>query len=224
MKVLLVEDEKRIAAFLCKGLREERFVVDVEHRGDEGLERAMEGGYDAVVLDIMLPGRDGLGILRELRRRGNNVPVLVLTARGEISERVEGLNLGADDYLAKPFAVDEVIARLHALARRASGVRLSVLKLDDLTLNLITREVQRAGNAIELTTREFALLEYLLRSPGRVFTRTNICEHVWDYHFDTETNLVDVYIQRLRKKMDTGYSAKLIRTVRGVGYAIGASE
>jgi DNA-binding response OmpR family regulator len=170
----------------------------------------------------MLPGRDGLSVLRQLREQRNRVPVILLTAREGLSERVEGLNLGADDYITKPFSIEELIARLRAVWRRLSGEGLSLLQLADLTLSLTTREVRRAGKKIELTTREFALLEYLLRSPGRVHTRTQLCEHVWDYHFDPGTNVVDVGIQRLRRKIDDGHAMPLVHTVRGVGYTLKA--
>lgn len=222
MKVLVVEDEKKIAAFIRKGLEAQGFVVDIAHHGDEGFELATSRPYDALVLDIMLPGRDGLSILRQLRERKIAVPVILLTARSELNERVEGLNLGADDYLTKPFHIEELIARLHAVTRRAAGTPQSILAVGDLTLNLLTREVRRAGRPIELTNREFALLEHLMRAPGRVLTRVEICERVWDYHFDPGTNLVDVYIQRLRKKVDDEFPVKLIETVRGVGYRIRA--
>ncbi len=220
MKVLIVEDEKKIAAFVRKGLEAQGFVVDVSHHGDEGFTLATTHPYDALVLDIMLPGRDGLSILRNLRERKIALPVVLLTARSELNERLEGLNLGADDYLTKPFHIEELIARLHAVTRRAAGTSQSILAVADLTLNLLTREVVRAGHRLELTTREFSLLEHLLRSPGRVLTRVEICERVWDYNFDPGTNLVDVYIQRLRKKVDGDFPQKLIETIRGVGYRI----
>jgi DNA-binding response OmpR family regulator len=222
VKVLLIEDEKKIAAFVRKGLEARGFVVDVSHRGDEGFAWATTRPYDALVLDILLPGRDGLSILRNLRERKIALPVILLTARSELNERVEGLNLGADDYLTKPFHIEELIARLHAVARRATGASQSMLAVADLTMNLLTREVRRAGQRIELTTREFSLLEHLLRSPGRVLTRVEICERVWEYHFDPGTNLVDVYVQRLRKKVDEPFAAKLIETIRGVGYRLKA--
>ncbi len=168
----------------------------------------------------MLPGRDGLSILRSMRKDGNRVPVIIITARGEVSERIEGLNLGADDYIAKPFYIDELTARLRSVWRRASGNGLSLLSVEDISLNLMTREVKRGDTEIFLSAREFALLEFLMRSPGRVLTRIQICEHVWDYHFDPQTNLVDVYIQRLRRKIDDGFEQNLIQTVRGVGYCI----
>jgi DNA-binding response OmpR family regulator len=221
MRILVVEDEKKIATFVQRGLKECGFVVDVVYRGDEALDIILDHHFDAVVLDIMLPGRDGLSILRVLRERGNCVPVLVLTARGEISERVEGLNLGADDYLAKPFSIDELVARVRALIRRNSGETLHRYRVNDLTLDLATRAVRRGSRRIDLTAREFSVLECLMRSPGRVFTRTQLCQHVWEYHFDPESNLVDVYIQRLRRKVDDGEPVKLIQTVRGAGYRIG---
>jgi DNA-binding response OmpR family regulator len=168
----------------------------------------------------MLPGVDGLSVLREVRERGITTPILLLTARGDVSERIEGLNLGADDYLPKPFAMDELIARLRALLRRASGEKLSFYKVGDLALNLLSREVLRGKRKVELTKREFALLEFLIRSPGQVLTRTQIQQHVWDYQFDPQTNLVDVYIQRLRRKVDEGEETRLIHTVRGVGYCV----
>lgn len=220
MKVLIVEDEKKIASFVRKGLEAQGFVVDMVHRGDEGFTLATTRPYDAAVLDIMLPGKDGLSILRNLRERKIALPVILLTARSELNERLEGLNLGADDYLTKPFHIEELIARLHAVTRRASGNVLSMLAVGDLTLNLLTREVSRARQKLELTAREFSLLEHLMRSPGRVLTRVEITERVWDYHFDPGTNLVDVYIQRLRKKVDGDFPEKLIETIRGVGYRI----
>ncbi|HEY9171718.1 MAG TPA: response regulator transcription factor [Verrucomicrobiae bacterium] len=220
MKVLVVEDEKKIAAFVRKGLEAAGFAVEVAQRGDEGYTLATTRPYDALVLDIMLPGRDGLSILRNLRERKIPLPVILLTARSELNERLEGLNLGADDYLTKPFHIEELIARLHAVTRRATGASQSILAVADLTMNLLTREVLRAGRRIELTTREFSLLEHLMRSPGRVLTRVEIVERVWDYNFDPGTNLVDVYIQRLRKKVDGEFPVKLIETIRGVGYRI----
>jgi DNA-binding response OmpR family regulator len=222
MRILIAEDEKKIAAFVRKGLNEVGFNTMVCHRGDDALHLATTERFDAVVLDVMLPGRDGLSVLRQLREQRNGVPVILLTAREGLSERVEGLNLGADDYITKPFSIEELIARLRAVWRRLSGEGLSLLQIADLTLNLTTREVRRAGAKIELTVREFALLEYLMRSPGRVHTRTQLCEHVWDYHFDPGTNVVDVGIQRLRRKIDDGHAVALVHTVRGVGYTLKA--
>lgn len=220
----MVEDQPKIASFVQKGLEEQGMVVDLCLDGDEGYELAKTGSYDALVLDIMLPGRDGLSILRNVREQKNQVPVLLLTARDSLNERVEGLNLGADDYLTKPFYVEELTARLHTIVRRSSGQSLNVLHVEDLKVDLIKREVTRGGDSIDLTAREFELLEYLMRSPGRVFTRIQICEHVWNYHFDPQTNLVDVYIKRLRKKLDQPYELKLIQTVRGVGYRLGSKS
>jgi DNA-binding response OmpR family regulator len=222
MRILVVEDEKKIASLLRRGLREQGFTVDVLENGIEAYEQASTQPYDSIVLDIMLPGRDGLSVLRQLRETGILTPVLLLTARGEVNERVEGLNLGADDYLSKPFSMDEVTARVRALLRRATGEKLSLYKLGDLTMNLVSREIWRGKRKVDLTTREFGLLEYLISTPGQVFTRTQIQERVWDYHFDPNTNLVDVYIQRLRRKVDDGEAAKLIHTVRGVGYCMKA--
>lgn len=220
MKLLVIEDEKKIANLLQKGLREQGYAVDLSHDGEEGLDRAISEPYDAIVLDMMLPGRDGLSVLRTLRDRKITTPVMVLTARGEVSDRVEGLNTGADDYMAKPFAMDELVARLRALTRRVTGENISLYKVGDLTMNLVSREVTRGTRKIELTAREFRLLEHLMRSPGQVLTRTQIIERVWEYHFDPGTNLVDVYIQRLRRKIDDGEDIKMIQTVRGVGYCI----
>lgn len=222
MKILVVEDEKKIASLLRKGLEAHGFVVDLCRDGNEGYEMSLSGAYDALVLDIMVPGRDGLSILRNLRERKNPVPVLLLTARSELNERLEGLNLGADDYMTKPFHIEELIARLHAITRRTAGQAVSVLEVGDLQINLLTRTVRRACKNIDLTSREFSLLEHLARSPGRVLTRVEICERVWDYNFDPGTNLVDVYIQRLRKKIDGESDEKLIETVRGVGYRLAA--
>jgi two-component system OmpR family response regulator len=222
MKILLVEDEAKIADFARKGLEEAGFVVDHADHGDDGFHLATTGGYDTIVLDVMLPGRDGISILRQLREQKNGTPVILLTARSELNERLDGLNQGADDYLTKPFYIEELIARIHALMRRASGKEISVLKVADLSVNLITREVTRSEESVELTTREFALLTYLMRSPGRVYTRTQIHEHVWNYDFDPGTNLVDVYVQRVRKKLGGADKPALIETVRGVGYRMRA--
>ena len=221
MRILVVEDERKIANFIQKGLKEVGFAVENVGRGDEALEIILDNPFDAVVLDIMLPGRDGLSVLRSLRERSNAVPVLILTARGQISEKVAGLDLGADDYLAKPFAIEELAARLRALIRRQTGETLVRYRTQDLILDVATRIAQRGNRRIDLTGREFALLECLMRAPGRVFTRPQLCQHVWEYQFDAGTNLVEVYIQRLRRKVDYGEEAKLIQTVRGFGYRIG---
>ncbi|QSR87798.1 response regulator transcription factor [Candidatus Methylacidiphilum infernorum] len=222
MRVLVVEDELKIARFIARALEEEGFTVDCCSRGDEALLMMLATPYDAAVLDIMLPGPDGISVLRSLRERGISLPILLLSARSETRDKIEGLNSGADDYLPKPFSMDELVARLRALIRRTAGIGLSVYKVGNLTLNLLTREVFRGQKKIELTAKEFSILELLMRTPGRVFTRTQICERVWNYHFDPGTNLVDVYIQKLRKKIDEGEEQKLIQTVRGVGYKIEA--
>ncbi|MDF1740851.1 MAG: response regulator transcription factor [Verrucomicrobiales bacterium] len=220
MRVLVVEDQERINSFICKGLKEQGFVVDTTDNGDDGYALAITEPYDAIVLDIMLPGRDGLSILKNLRKRDSAVPVILLTARAELDERLEGLNLGADDYLTKPFYIEELIARLHTVVRRASGEPSHLLKADDLIMDLVQHTVRRGGEEINLSMREFSLLEFLMRSPGRVLSRMQICEHVWNYNFDPDTNLVDVYIQRIRKKIDKDFETKLVETVRGVGYRI----
>jgi len=219
MNILLIEDEKKIVDFVCCGFREQGFTVDHSGDGNEGFAKANSNEYDVIVLDIMLPGRDGLSILKALRKAGKTTPVLLLTARNELDDRVEGLNLGADDYLAKPFFVEELIARIHALQRRVSGERQNILAVGDLRLDRISREVHWHGQSVDLTGREFNLIEYLMRSPGRVFTRTQILEHVWGYDFDPSTNVVDVCIQRIRKKIGATGNADLpIESVRGVGY------
>ena len=220
MKILVVEDDKKLGGFARKGLEAAGFVVDLCTDGDEGFTLATTRSYDALVLDIMLPGRDGLSILRNLRERHSTVPVILLTARSTLNERLDGLNLGADDYLTKPFYIEELVARLHALLRRASGQPGNVLQYRDITVDLLTREVKRGAAVVELTAREFALLTCLMRSPGRTFTRAQICEHVWNYHFDPGTNLVDVYVQHLRKKLSSEGGPPFIETVRSVGYRI----
>jgi len=224
MKILVVEDDRKIASFIQRGLKEQGFVVEVCADGNEGYTRAISQIYDVIVLDIMLPGRDGLSILRALREKKSTVPVILLTARSGLNERVEGLNLGADDYLPKPFYVEELIARIQAVVRRVSGEQLTQLTADGLVVNLITRDVLRGEERIDLTAREFNLLELLMRSPGRVFTRTQILEHVWGYDFDPQTNVVDVYIRRLRAKIDEPSEPLRIETVRGVGYRFRRAE
>ena len=222
MKLLVIEDETKIASLLKKGLQEQGFQVDISGDGEDGLERATKNPYDAIVIDIMLPKRDGLSVLKMLRTRKVTAPVMIITARGDVNERVEGLNLGADDYMAKPFSMDEVVARVRALIRRVTGETITLYKIADLMMNLVTREVHRGSRRINLTAREFRLLEHLMRLPGQVVTRTQLIERVWEYHFDPGTNLVDVYIQRLRRKVDDGEDLKIIQTVRGVGYCVRA--
>ena len=220
MRVLVVEDEKKTASFIRKALQAEGFAVDVCHNGDEAWAAARATPFDAIVLDIMLPGRDGLSLLRQLRECKNATPVLLLSARGEVNERVEGLNAGADDYLPKPFVIAELIARVRALGRRGSETKSPVLRVADLTLDTVTREARRGGVAIELTAREYRLLEFLMRSAGRICGRMAILEKVWDYDFDPGSNLVDVNVMRLREKIDAEFDSKLLHTVRGIGYAM----
>lgn len=218
MKILLVEDDDKIRSFIIKGLKEQGFTVDASEDGDTGFSLASTNHYNVILLDIMLPGRDGLSILKNLREQQNNVPVIMLTARTNLNERLEGLNLGADDYLCKPFFIEELIARIHAVSRRASGDAVNILQFRTLTVNLISREVKVDQTLIDLTAREFNLLTLLLRSPERVYTRTQILEHIWGYDFDPQTNVVDVYIRRLRNKLAEVSSSPMIQTVRGVGY------
>jgi DNA-binding response OmpR family regulator len=223
MRVLVVEDEKKTAAFVRKALQAEGFAVDVCHNGEEAWSAARMTPFDAIVLDIMLPGRDGLSVLRQLRGRQNTTPVLLLSARGEVNERVEGLNAGADDYLPKPFVIAELVARVRALGRRGSDSRLAILQVGDLSLDTISHQAQRGGMKIELTAREYRLLEFLMRSAGRICGRMAILEKVWDYDFDPGSNLVDVNVMRLREKIDENFEAKLLHTIRGLGYMIKAS-
>ena len=217
MKILLVEDEAEIGDLIKTGLEKEEFSVDYCKDGDSGMEHAMSNSYDAIVLDVMLPGKSGLEILKMVRAGQNNVPIIIITARGETEDRIEGLDLGADDYLPKPFFVEELIARLRAIWRRSSETGMSVLNVGTLSANLMSREVVRSGRQIEMTPKEFSLLAFLMRAPGRVLTRTQILEQVWGYHFDPGTNLVDVYIRRLRSKIDFEGEIPLIETLRGVG-------
>jgi|TARA_Y100001968_G_scaffold34881_1_gene26763 DNA-binding response OmpR family regulator len=218
VKILLVEDEAEIGDLIKTGLEKEEFSVDYCKDGDSGMEHAMSNSYDAIVLDVMLPGKSGLEILKMVRAGQNNVPIIIITARGETEDRIEGLDLGADDYLPKPFFVEELIARLRAIWRRSSETGMSVLNVGTLSANLMSREVVRSGRQIEMTPKEFSLLAFLMRAPGRVLTRTQILEQVWGYHFDPGTNLVDVYIRRLRSKIDFEGEIPLIETLRGVGY------
>ncbi len=222
MHILVVEDEKRLAALLRRVLTEERHAVDVAYDGLEGFDLASSGNYDLVILDLMLPGLDGLAISRRMREAGIDTPILMLTARGAVEDRVAGLNAGADDYLVKPFAMEELLARVGArLRRRAEPLdAANELRVGDLTLDLVRHEVRRGGGAIELTAKEFALLEFLMRHPGQALTRTQITDHVWRYDLEALSNVVDMYIHYLRDKIDRGADRPLIRTVRGVGYKI----
>ncbi len=219
MRVLVVEDEKKVAGFIKRGLEQEGYVVDTAMDGVEGEEYADAHEYDVIVLDIMLPRKDGIEVLKDIKGKGIKSPVLLLTARDSVEDRVKGLNLGADDYLTKPFAFEELIARIRALMRRG-GHGPAVLKYEDLSLDPVTRRARRGDKEVELTLKEYALLEYLLRNPERVLSRTLIAEHVWHQSFDTETNVVDVYINHLRNKIDKDPSRRLIHTVRGVGYVL----
>jgi two-component system, OmpR family, response regulator len=221
MRVLVVEDDAKIAAFVTIGLKQAGFVVDQVADGAAGLALALTEPYAVVVIDLMLPQLDGLSLIEEVRRRQVKTPVLILSAKRSVDDRVKGLQTGGDDYLTKPFAFAELLARVQALIRRASGVTEPTrLKVGDLTLDLLTREVTRAGERLELQPREFALLEYLLRNAGRVISKTLILSHVWDYHFDPQTNVVDVLVSRLRSKVDKDHSEKYIHTIRGVGYVL----
>ncbi len=221
MRILLIEDDRQMADYLRKALGEVGAVTDYAGDGREGLLLAASGDYDALILDRMLPGLDGLGILRTLRASGNRTPVLILSALGEVDDRVEGLRAGGDDYLVKPFAFSELHARLEALLRRGSGEAPETrLRVGDLEIDLLKREVLRAGRPIQLQPREFRLLEYLMRHAGQVVTRTMLLEQVWDYHFDPQTNVIDVHISRLRGKIDRDFDTPLLHTVRGAGYMI----
>ena len=221
MRILVVEDEKKVASFLKQGLEQSSYTVDVVHTGEDALDYALITEYAAIVLDIMLPGRDGLSVVRELRTRKIGVPVLALTARNALEDRVQGLDSGCDDYLQKPFAFDELLARLRAILRRqSSDNRMPRLEFAGLSIDPATRAVQRDGRSIELTNKEYALLELLLRHPAQVFTRTAILESVWGYDFDAGSNVLEVYMNFLRKKIDGSGVKKLLHTVRGVGYVL----
>jgi two-component system, OmpR family, response regulator len=221
MRILLVEDDTKIASFIIKGLKAAGYAVDYAADGEEGLNLALTEPYDTAIIDIMLPKRDGLSLIEELRKRKIHTPVIILSARGSVGDRVKGLETGGDDYLTKPFAFSELLARVQALIRRASGAsEPTTLTAADLSMNLLTREVKRKDKQIELQPMEFSLLEYLMRNAGRVVSKTMIMEHVWDYNFDPQTNVVEARICRLRDKVDRDFDRKLIHTVRGVGYVL----
>ena len=224
MRILVVEDEAAAAAVLSKGLREHAYAVDVAVDGSTALEQASISDYDLIVLDILMPGINGLEVCRRLRSQGIAAPILMLTARGEPDQRVEGLDVGADDYLAKPYHFPELLARIRALLRRGPALASSLFKIEDLTIDTRARGVQRGGRSIQLTSKEYALLEYLARRQGDVVSRADIAEHVWDDSFDPLSNLIEVYIQRLRRKIDDGHAVKLIRTRRGLGYTLAVSD
>ena len=220
MKVLVVEDEQKVANFLQKGLKEEQFVVDVAYDGLEGENLALANEYDLILLDVMLPGKDGVAILENLRARKIDVPIIMLTAKDMVVDKLKGFEAGCDDYIPKPFSFEELLARIRAVLRRHSSAGSNVLNFADLTLDLISHKVIRGGKEIELTAKEYSLMEYLMRNPNRVLTRTMITQHVWDYNFDSFTNVIDVYVNYLRNKVDRGFPQKLIHTVRGVGYIL----
>ena len=221
MHALIIEDDAAIAGFIARGLREAGFAVDVASNGHEGLEAALAGQPDVAIVDLMLPGRDGLSVIDELRRRGRSTPVLILSAKRSVDDRVQGLQAGGDDYLTKPFAFAELLARVQALVRRASRTPAPTsLTVADLSIDLLSRKVTREGQNVELRPREFALLEYLMRNAGKVISKTMILSHVWEYSFDPQTNIVDVLVSRLRDKIDRPFEKKLLQTVRGVGYVI----
>ena len=222
MKILVVEDDRVVGQYIRRGLEESQYHADLVDDGLEALRLISGGNYDLVVLDLRLPGMGGLEVLRTLRDRGNTTPILVLTAQDAVGHKVEALRAGADDYVTKPFAFEEVLARVEALSRRPKQLSSPKVVVGDLELDMGSREVHRAGRPIELTPKEYAVLEYLMRHPGRVMSRTLITEYAWDYHFDPGTNIVDVVINRLRKKVDSGADKKLLHTVRGVGYVIRA--
>ncbi|MGH7644229.1 MAG: response regulator [Gemmatimonadales bacterium] len=220
MKILVVEDDKTVGAYVKRGLEEARYQAELVVDGEAGLRAAAAGQYDLIVLDLRLPKLSGLEVLRTLRDRGDGRPILVLTAQDAVDSKVQALRQGADDYLTKPFAFDELLARVEALGRRPKTIAPPVLELADLALDTGSREVRRGGRLVELTPKEYAVLEYLMRHQGRVMSRTLITEYAWDYHFDPGTNIVDVVITRLRKKIDQGHEPKLVHTVRGVGYVV----
>jgi heavy metal response regulator len=224
MKILVVEDEKKVSSFIKRGLEEEKYEVDAAFDGDEGLTMALTGQYDLIILDWMLPKRDGIAVLKELRREMTGLPVLMLTAKDSVEDIVAGLDSGSDDYLTKPFAFAELLARVRALVRRSEMDRGAEITFADLRLDPVTHKVWRGEREIELTAKEYALLEYFMRNPNQVLTRTMIADHVWDYTFDSFTNIIDVYVNYLRKKIDRAAPKKLIHTVRGVGYILKEEE
>ncbi len=221
MRILIVEDEKKIAAFLKRGFKEEGYVVEVAEDGLKAQSLAEANEYDLIILDLMIPGQDGLAVCRNLREKGNAVPIIMLTAKDQLKNKVEGLDAGADDYVTKPFAFEELLARVRAVVRKAGSSRAALIKADNLEIDPVTHKVKRGGENLDLTSKDYALLEYLARNNGKVITRTMISEHVWDIDFDTGTNIIDVYINYLRKKIDSGHSKKLIQTMRGRGYRFG---
>ena len=220
MRILIIEDDKKIASFIALGLKQAGFAVDYADNGEDGLQLLLAGPYDSAIVDIMLPRMDGLTLIEELRRQKVNAPVIILSAKHSVDDRVRGLQAGGDDYLTKPFSFSELLARLQALIRRSTGASETTrLTVRDISINLLTREVVRGGMKIDLQSREFALLEYFLRNAGKVVSKTMILEHIWGYNFDPQTNVVDVLVCRLRNKIEKGFDQKLIQTIRGIGYA-----
>src|SRR5688572_23497870 len=222
MRILVIEDETKVGCFIKRALEEESYAVDLCEDGAKGLEMALATNYDSIIVDLMLPSLSGLDIVKGVRRERIQTPILILTARSQVDQRVKGLDAGADDYLTKPFAIEELLARVRALLRRGSGEATGHIQVRDLVLNPATREVTRGGQDIELTAKEYALLEYMMRNAGRVLTRPMIAEHVWNLDFDTFTNVIDVYVNYLRNKVDRGRERKLIHTIRGSGYVLKA--
>lgn len=220
MRILVVEDEKKVARFIQQGLEEEHYSVDVVHDGEQGLRMALAENYDLLILDVMLPKKSGLDLIKEFRAARKAVPALMLTAKGTTEDKVAGLDSGADDYLTKPFAFAELLARVRSLLRRSSKEKAAILRIADLELDTVTHKAKRGSRAIELTAKEYALLEFFLRNKERVLSRTIIAEHIWDYHFDTGTNIIDVYVNHLRNKVEEQGERRLIHTVRGVGYVM----
>ncbi len=220
MRILVIEDERRLTHYIKKGLEENDFSVDCAYDGEEGLFMARNNEYDLIVLDLILPKKLGMDMLKEMRANGNTVPVLILSVKDSTQTKAEGLNIGADDYLTKPFSFIELLARIRAILRRGRPEQQSTLKVQDLVMDLVAHRVTKRSEVIELTKKEFALLEFFMRHPGQVLTRTMIIEHVWDYNFDCMTNIVDVFVNRIRNKIDKGYDEKLIHTIRGVGYVM----
>jgi two-component system, OmpR family, response regulator len=225
MRALVIEDDKKIASFVARGLKEAGFAVDVQERGDDGLHMGLHNSYDVAVVDLMLPGLDGLNVIERWRAQKVKMPVLILSAKRSVDDRVKGLQVGGDDYLTKPFAFSELLARIQALVRRSTQTaEPTTLSYADLAVDLLSREVTRGGQKIDLQAREFSLLEYLLRNAGRVVSKTMILEHVWDYAFDPKTNVIDVLVSRLRSKIDRDFDRKLIHTMRGFGYVLKSDE
>ena len=224
MRILIAEDDRKVAGFLKKGLKEEQYAVDVCHDGEEALFRTQVDQYDLVILDVMLPKKNGFSVCKEIRKEGNLTPILMLTARDQLEDKVRGLQEGADDYLTKPFAFEELLARIQALLRRTQDYKTKTLKVGDLELDPVSRKITREGKPITLTGKEYALLEYLMRNKGRVITQSMIIDHVWDMNYDGLSNVVNVYINHLREKIDKGFSLKYIHTIRGVGYKVDENE